>query len=89
MNAVTSYDDSDRGAIWKNGRKERDTQPDFTGGATVDGVEYWVSAWKREPGANPAAPALRFSFRRKQPVMEAPPPAAHAQLAELDDDIPF
>ena len=93
MNAVTSYDDSDRGAIWKNERKERDTQPDFTGNAIIDGVDWWVSGWKREPGANPASPALRLSFRRKQPVAESSPPVGQAAklspAVEFDDGIPF
>ena len=92
MNAITSFDDSDRGAIWKNERKERDTQPDFTGDAIIDGVHWWMSGWKRKPGANPASPALRLSFRRKQPVAESPPAGQAANIppaAEFEDDIPF
>lgn len=93
MNTVTSYDDADRGAIWKNERKQRSEQPDFTDNAIIDGVDWWVSGWKREPGANPALPALRLAFRRKQPVAESPPPTAHAPQApppaDFDDDIPF
>ena len=90
MNTITSYDDSDRGAIWKNDRKERDKQPDFTGDAKVDGIDYRVSGWKREPGANPATPALRLSFRRKQPEVSTPAvQASQAPPTDFDDDIPF
>lgn len=55
----------DKAAIWGNDRKEKDSHPDFRGQATIAGVEYWVSAWRRGPDANPKAPALRLIFTRK------------------------
>lgn len=33
------------GALFVNDRKEKDSQPDHTGSAIVNGVDYWVSAW--------------------------------------------
>ena len=60
-----SYDNSNRGAIWQNKDKQKDTQPDFKGSLDVGGVEYWVSAWKRKPDANPKAPALSFQIEPK------------------------
>ena len=72
------------GAIWKNQKREKDTHPHFTGQATIDGVEYWVNAWKRGPDAKENAPALKFSFRRKELRRE---PAR--QEPEFDDPIPF
>jgi len=65
---MTEKDDNNRGAIWGNQRKEKDTHPDFTGNAMIDGVEYWVSAWKRSPDAKPNAPSLKFSFQKKEDV---------------------
>jgi hypothetical protein len=55
-----------QGAIWGNKKKKKDTHPDFTGQAVIGGVEYWVSAWKRAPDGNPAAPSLKFSFTQKE-----------------------
>ena len=90
---MSNYDNSNRGSIWKNDRKETDSHPDFTGSLNVNGVEYWVSAWKRKPDASPNAPALSFSVKPKeqrgggghvpaQRVSEAP--------ADFEDsDIPF
>ena len=80
-----SYDDTNRGAIWPNDRKETDKHPDFRGGLNVDGVDYWVSAWKRDPQGNPKAPSLRFSIQRKDAKPETAVPAAK----DFDDDIPF
>ena len=81
---MTQYDNTNRGSIWKNDKKETEKHPDFTGSLNVDGVEYWVSAWKRKPDANPKAPALSFSIKPKeqQPQQAAP-------QADFDDPIPF
>ena len=84
-----SYDNTNRGSIWKNDRKEKDTHPDFKGSVNVEGTEYWVSAWKRRPGANPKAPSLSFSVQKKdeqQAAQSAPAPQA---TADFDSDIPF
>ena len=74
------------GAIWKNDRREADTHPHFRGQATIDGVEYWVSAWKRDPDAKPNAPALKFSFRVKEQKRSS---QASAPADDPDDDLPF
>lgn len=55
---------SNEGAIWGNTRKEKDTHPDFTGSAVIEGVEYRIAAWKRRPDANPRAPSLKFKFEK-------------------------
>lgn len=65
---MSNYDETNRGAIWGNDKKEKDTHPDLRGQANIDGVEYWVSAWKRKPGDNPKSPALRFAFTKKEDV---------------------
>ena len=80
---MTDFDNTNRGSIWKNDKKETEKHPDFTGSLNVDGVEYWVSAWKRKPDANPKAPALSFSIKPKE--------AAPAKTPDFDDalDIPF
>ena len=62
---MTKYDDRNRGAIWKNEKKESDKHPDFTGSLNVDGHDYWVSAWKRKEGSGPNTPALSFSVKLK------------------------
>lgn len=61
-----AYDNTNRGSIWKNEDKTQDSHPDFRGSINVEGVEYWVSAWKRKEGANPKAPALSFSIQPKE-----------------------
>jgi len=65
---MTQYDNTNRGSIWGNDKKEKDTHPDFKGSINVEGVEYWLSGWKRKPDANPKAPALSLSVQRKDSV---------------------
>ena len=43
-----SYDNTNRGVLFKNNRKERDNQPDYTGKIDVGGTEYELAAWIKE-----------------------------------------
>ena len=85
-----AYDNTNRGSIWKNKKKEKDTHPDFTGSLDVGGVAYWVNAWKRKEGANPDAPALTFTVRPKEAsaMHQAATPVVPVGR-EMDDEIPF
>jgi hypothetical protein len=37
---------TNRGSMFENDRKTKDTQPDFTGSIDVNGTIYWLHAWK-------------------------------------------
>ena len=41
---MSNYDNTNRGSIWKNDKKQTDSHPDFTGSLNVNGVEYWVTS---------------------------------------------
>ena len=83
------YDNTNRGSIWKNEKKETEKHPDFTGSLNVEGVEYWVSAWKRKPDASDKAPALSFSIKAKEGVKKKPADTGYVPEPEFDDDIPW
>lgn len=89
-----AYDNSNRGALWGNENREKETSPDFKGTINVNGVDYWLSAWRRKPDANPSAPALSLSVKAKEekPAKEAPQ-TGYKQTSSfhepLNDDIPF
>jgi uncharacterized protein (DUF736 family) len=40
-----SYDNTNRGALFKNDDKEQDNHPDYKGQINVGGQEFWISAW--------------------------------------------
>ena len=92
--ADKKYDDTNRGSIWKNEKKESEKHPDFTGSLNVDGKDYWVSAWRRKEGASDRAPALSFSVKPKdgkpQTTTTKPAPGGfRASNFDMDDEIPF
>lgn len=39
------YDNTNRGSLFKNDRKDDAKFPDYKGSVNVEGVEYWLSAW--------------------------------------------
>lgn len=86
-----AYDNTNRGAIWKNDDKREDAHPDFKGSINVEGREYWVSAWKRKEGAAAKAPALSFSVKPKdeQPKSKGPAKRSTPDDDMGDDRIPF
>lgn len=95
---MTQYDNTNRGSIWQNKKKRAGKQDaDFTGSLNVNGVEYWVNAWKRKEGAHPDAPALSFSIRLKDGEgRQEPPPrrddpisTGRPRNSDMNDDIPF
>ena len=89
-----AYDNTNRGALWKNPDKDTEKHPDFKGSLNVNGVEFWVAGWKRKEGANPSAPALSFKIEEKEQRNQTPPgapqPAQQPVPDEIfNDDIPF
>ena len=71
--ASMNHRNKNRGLIWSNSRKAKDTNPDYTGSLNVKGEEFWISAWKREEIGASGAESLSFSVRPKdQAPIEQP-----------------
>lgn len=92
-----AYEQRDNsGSVFVNNRKEKDSHPDRTGTAMIDGVEYWVSGWIKQ-GKNGQFLSLAFKKRehdenrqaseRKQSYGDVKG-RANAQR-DMDDSIPF
>lgn len=87
-----SYDNSNRGLLSKNDRKEKDTHPSHKGSINVEGVEYWLDAWTQER-KDGSGRFFSLAVKRKD-AQAAKPPQAAAKPAgsgfdDMDDDIPF
>lgn len=78
------------GILFKNNRKDKDTHPDYTGNATIDGRDYWISAWLKE-GAKGKFFSFAFKPKDDAPAKAAPvaPPQRQSLRQEMNDDIPF
>jgi hypothetical protein len=42
---VADYDNTNRGALFRNDDKSGDRDPDYRGNVNVNGQEFWLSAW--------------------------------------------
>ena len=94
-----SYEQKDNsGSIFVNDRKEKDTHPDRSGTARIDGVDYWVSGWLKQD--KNGKPYMSMSFKRKDNQLaslrdelnaRSPQAPARRQSAadDLSDEVPF
>ena len=78
------YDNTNRGALFKNQRRETPQHPEYNGSINVAGVDYWVSAWVKS--ANNGQKFFSLSVKPKAP---AQPKAEAVTPADFDDDLPF
>ena len=89
---MSEYDNTNRGAVWRNDRKETDSHPDFKGSIDVEGVEYWLSGWQKKPSDKENAPVVKFQIQKKE-AKQAPKDygSTETKPAQDDgfDDIPF
>jgi len=44
---LTEYDNTNRGVLFQNYKKESDKHPDYKGELNVDGVEFQIAGWKK------------------------------------------
>lgn len=90
---MKEYDNNNKGVLFDNNKKEKETHPDKTGKATINGEDYWVSAWYNT--SKKGVEYINLSFKLKEEE-EPALPYAIKQLQEedareviKDDDIPF
>ena len=78
------------GALFKNDKRQTDTQPHYKGSAVIDGVEMWVSAWMKDSKAGTKYMSLSFSPKQSAPSAPATTPTpSQVQPIMNDDDLPF
>lgn len=60
------YDDTNRGALFKNDRKEKDSHPDYRGTINIDGQEFWLSAWVKKAASGASFMSLSVQPKEAQ-----------------------
>ena len=99
---MPQFDNTNRGVVFVNERKERDSQPDMNGSINIEGTDYWLSGWWKTPqsggedflslsvklkdGQQRAAPAQQQRGRPAQTQRGRPQQAAPAGGGSGDDD---
>ena len=81
---MSNFDNTNTGSLWPNERREKDTHPNTTGSANIDGVEYWVSGWTKEKNGKKF---ISMSYKRKDEKPAAQPRSE--QKPAVSDDIPW
>lgn len=90
--ADKKFDDTNRGALFKNDRKIKDTDRDYSGSLNVGGHDYWISGWLKD-GRNGKFMSLSVKRKDGKPEQSAQrdmvPTPRRPVREEMDDEIPF
>ena len=83
------YDNTNRGVLFRNDKKETEKHPDFTGSMDVGGVDHYLSAWVKE-----SKQGKKFFSISIKPKNEVAAPAIQKAKQIVEDDfddmsIPF
>jgi len=79
------YDNTNRGVLFRNDRKETDKHPDFTGSIDFEGRDCWLSAWVKESKAG----TKFFSLSLTPKDGSKPMTTRKTEISDIDEDLPF
>ena len=80
-----NYDNTNRGALFKNVAKQQESHPDYKGSINVAEDEYWISAWLKT--SKDGKKYLSLSVSPKTP--QAKPAPVESKSDDFDDELPF
>ena len=66
------YDNTNGGALFPNDRKEKETHPDLRGSINVNGIDYWIKAWKKEAKSGVKFLSLAVNAKEEKPETSSP-----------------
>ena len=84
-----SYDNELRGVLFRNDERRNDKDPNYKGSITIQGQEYWLSAWLNESKSGQKYMALKANPKQAREHTASREKPAPQQADEFNDDIPF
>jgi len=78
------FDNTNRGSLFKNDKKETDGHPDYKGQLNVNGQDFWISAWLKT-----SKQGTKFMSLSVQPKDRQSDQPTRKTVADLESDIPF
>lgn len=89
---MSQYDDTNKGALFINHKREKDTHPNLRGQININGQEFWLSAWTKEiqQGQRQGEKMINLAVTPKE-QQQGPQPTQQAapEPDDLNDDIPW
>ena len=78
------YDNTNSGVLFRNKKRMKETQPNYTGSINIEGAEYWLSAWLKETKDGERFMSLAVNIKDKPKELDPNHPVFNS-----DDDIPL
>lgn len=75
------YDNTNRGVLFKNDRKDTEKHPDYKGSININGEEFWLSSWIKE-GKTGKFMSLSVTPKQTEQPKDYP-------TAKKEEDVPF
>ena len=79
------------GALFRNDKRETEKHPEYTGKITIEGVEYYLSAWVNEMRNGQKYFAIKATPKAATALATTTAPAQPqtSTIADPIDDLPF
>ena len=85
---MAEYDNTNRGILSRNEKRESDRHPEFTGNLNIEGVEYWLNGGVKER-KDGSGKFFSLSVKPKEQKAGNYSAKPKKMAEELNDEIPF
>ena len=82
---MSDYDNNLTGVLFVNDKQGNEKRPDYKGSAEIDGVQYWVSGWKKMTSKGQTL-SMKYERKEQRPAVA---PSTQQPAPAYDEDIPF